>query len=402
MSIVALEISRQDVKRINRRMVLSEIILNGPVSRSEIARRTGLTNATVSRVSREFIRAGLVSEGNSLPAPKRPGRRFIALDVNPAGGYVLGISINVFQQFITLADIKNRAVARRELKLASFDDPDRVLAEVAAAASEIIKEAKVPQERILGGSVAITGAVDPVAGTIRSAPPLGWKRVPIGALLSRALGIPIHVESLPNAINLAEARFGRARGLNNVVLFNASLGIGTSLLLDGQLIRGNDFSAGLIGDLSLWRDKHGKRLAVDEVAGGWGVLRPDGVKRREITYSVPLTRKLFATMEAARIGDAKARDALASAGRSLGRVIELVAGITHPELVIVAGPLAGCRTYMAAAQEALAEAWPKAAQRIPLHASDMTWRAAARWLAINEFLLRRDIDLERLVERSAA
>ena len=80
----------------------------------------------------------------------------------------------------------------------------------------------------------------------------------------------------------------------------------------------------------------------------------------------------------------------------------MIAGITHPELVIVSGPLAGCPFYVQGLRNALDEAWQDVGDAVPVQISDMTWRAAARWLAINEFLLRRDIDLTLLMERKAA
>ncbi|WP_282607773.1 ROK family transcriptional regulator [Pelagibius sp. Alg239-R121] len=397
MSIVALDFSRQDVKLINRRLVLSEIILNGPLARTEISQRTGLTNASVSRISREFIEAGLVTEGESLPAPNRPGRRFVTLDVNPKGGYVLGISINAFQQTITLADVKNRAVARRELSLADFADPNDVLARVAEAALDIIREAEVPKGRIFGGSIAVAGAVNPDAGTVLHASSMGWKNVEIGSFLSQALEMPIHVESIPNAVNLAETRFGIGRGHHSVVLFNASLGIGGSLLLDNRLLRGKDFSAGLVYDVGLWRDAKGQRLTVNEVAGGWGVLRHMDVGRRPSPDApLPSAASLIEAMDAANGGNDSARTALTKAGQSLADLVETVTEILHPEMVIVSGPLVNSPQYVEGLRAAIDGIWPRDSELDRLRISAMTSQAAARWLAINEFLLCRDIDLSQL------
>lgn len=397
MSIVALDFSRQDVKLVNRRLVLSEIILNGPLARTEISQRTGLTNASVSRISREFIEAGLVTEGESLPAPNRPGRRFVTLDVNPKGGYILGISINAFQQTITLANLKNRAIARRELSLEAFADPAEVLAQVAHAACDIIEEAGIPRGRIFGGSIAVAGAVDPDAGIVLHASSMGWKRVEIGPYLSETLEMPIHVESIPNAVNLAETRFGIGRGHHSVILFNASLGIGGSLLLDNRLLRGKDFSAGLVYDVGLWRDAKGQRLTVNDMAGGWGVLRHmDGGRRLPPDLPPPPASSLIEAMEAAESGKDSARAALAKAGQSLADLVETVTEILHPQLVIVSGPLINSPHYVDGLRTAIDAIWPRDSELDRLRISTMTSQAAARWLAINEFLLCRDIDLSQL------
>lgn len=402
LTVVPLNLSRQNARQTHRRLILSEIILNGPVSRTDIARRTGLTAASVSRISRELIEADLVTEGDEV-ADDRPGRRFVALDVKADGAYVLGISMNVFQQYITLADLKNKTIAKRELALTSFEDVDTVVETLIDEVSRLIDKSRIPKNKIIGGSLGVTGAVEPSTGTICSAPLFGWENVPIGQLLSEPLDIPIHVESLANAINLAETRFGMARGHNNVIVFNASLGIGVSMLMDNRLIRGSDASVGLINDLSIWVDHEGMRPTVDQIAGGWGVLSNlhEGAEIRSSREAIPQTHKLFHILELADGGDERARAALAKSGYALGEVICAVNGIMHPELLIIAGPLAWCPHYVRGIRNAFTAAGFTGNQ-IPMQASDMTWRAATRWLAINEFLLQRDIDLETLAKRTVA
>ncbi len=403
MVVVPLDFSRQDARSTNRRMILAEIILNGPVARTEIARRTGLTAASVSRISRELIDARLIIEGDEI-ADTRPGRRFVSLDVNATGGYVLGLSINVFQQSVTLADLKNRTVARRDLSMISLGDVDAVVDQLVKAATDLLVEAAIPAHRIIGASVAVAGAVDPEAGIVCSAPLFGWKQVEIGKLFSAPLGLPVHVESLPNAINLAESRFGIGRGRNNVIVFNASLGVGVSMLIDNHLVRGHQSAVGLIGDLSLWRGPDGERLRVDDVAGGWSVLNAlanqDGATSTD--GAVTNSQNLLNAIDRANDGDEAGRKALGDAGRALGEVINVFNGIIHPELNIVAGPLAWCPYYIRGIRSTINDVLPRVEDRVPLEVSDMTWRAATRWLAINEFLLQRDIDLESLSGRATA
>ena len=143
--------SRQDLGRANRRRVLAELVFRGPVSRSAIAERTGLTNASVSRITRDLIEAGLVMERASVVNPNRPGRRFVELDIDGSGGYVLGIGLNVFQQSVTLADLKNNRIDRIDLSLADLSDPEVVIAEIvkAASASTPMNQARMTGRRFM-------------------------------------------------------------------------------------------------------------------------------------------------------------------------------------------------------------------------------------------------------------
>ena len=111
--------SRNGTGRGNQQTVLREIVLSGPVSRTEIAGRIGLTAGTISRITRPLIEAGLVRELPDVQSASSagPGRRSVPLDVDPQGGQVLGITIGPTFQVATLADIKNTIIARADLGL---------------------------------------------------------------------------------------------------------------------------------------------------------------------------------------------------------------------------------------------------------------------------------------------
>ena len=89
--------SHPSVARRNLRDVLGTIVLNGPLSRTEISRHTGLHAASVSRITKSLIAADLIRERSEVTTPGKPGRRFIELEVNPEGGYVIGIAINALE-----------------------------------------------------------------------------------------------------------------------------------------------------------------------------------------------------------------------------------------------------------------------------------------------------------------
>ena len=220
--------------RTNRRAVLAQIALRGPLPRTEIAATTDLTNASVSRITRDLIEAGLVVElpdENMANVQQGPGRRFIGLDINSRGGYALGIGVNVFSQSVTLADLKNRRIARMDLKLEDLSDPDAVISQLIDEANKMIDANVADRQRLLGASFAITGAVDPTEGAVRTSPYLRWGEVSLGWSLKEALGVPVRIVSLPAALTMAENRFGIAQGLSNLLTLNCSLGITVSRCL---------------------------------------------------------------------------------------------------------------------------------------------------------------------------
>ncbi len=408
MRVQPLDGSSGGLGRRNRRAVFREVLLNGPISRTGIAERTGLTGATVSRITRMLIASGLISENPAVQKPYRPGRRFIELDFTRNGGAVLGIGFNVFEQWVTLADLRNRTIAETELKLDSFSDTEQILDRVAAEAEDLIRRSGIDRKRLLGGGIAVTGAVDPENGIVRSAPALGWQGVAIGPALASRLGMPFHVESLPNAVNVAETRFGITAGRRNVVLVNASLGIGSSLLLEDRLIRGKNFAAGMIRGLRpriVEGTGAGDRRTLDMLAGGWAVLErlENGVALGLLDlWEMAPARRLLTIMDEATRGSERANEAFRTAGRFLAQVIEVILALTQPEAFILSGPLTRVASFNDGVRAVLDDQSANRADETPVLFSDMAGQTAARWLAIHEFLAVRDLDLTRLTPGDTA
>ena len=109
----------------NERLVLSEILFRGPLPRTEVAERIGLTQASISRITRNLIEAGLVEEtGQQYEEAVKPGRKRIGVKARSDGGYVAGIAINAFQQDIVIADLTNGKLAEKRLNFPSLDQAE--------------------------------------------------------------------------------------------------------------------------------------------------------------------------------------------------------------------------------------------------------------------------------------
>jgi len=395
------ERTRRDLGRTNKRAVMGQIVLGGPVSRTAICQGTGLTAASVSRITRELIEAGLIT---AEPAPQetgRPGRKFVGLDVAAGGGYVLGIGLNVFQQAVTLADLKNNRLERRDLNLSDLSNPRVVIDYVIEAAREMIGQHVHHPQRLLGGGVAITGAVDPTTGLLRESPYFGWHdcNLDLGGELSAALGLPIHVENLPNALNLAEVRFGHVRAARNTLLVHCALGLGGSLYLDGQLTRGDRFAAGQIGNLPITVDED-RVATLDDLSGGRGILVAMGYAGTEPADE--MASNLLAAIDLANGGDADATIIMEQAGATLGQSLAKFCGLVQPEAIVLSGPLPAAAAYLESCRAGLARYWPTESAPVTIIVSDLSNQAAARWLAIGEFLVERDLNLENLKLAGAA
>lgn len=387
--------SSEGLRRHNRSLVLQQIFANGPTSRVELAAKTGLTGAAITRITRELLKNGLIREGEQITNANRPGRRSIQLDLEESGAYVVGLGAGAFEQWLQISGLRGNPIKRRQLRLTEAESPREAILDVAANIRELIQEAGVDPDRIVGIGAAIAGVVDVRSGRILQSPNLGWYDLDLGRILHEELGIPVRVESLHHAMNLAESRLGRTRGMGDVVLINLALGIGASVLAEGRIIRAGSTLAGQIGHMRVPEATElctcGRTGCLDTVASGHAVLRAlgrIGPRHEAGRHPSSVADQMVKAMREAREGAPEVVEAFRRAGASVGRVLDAVWALINPRRVVLAGPMAQVESYREGVKAVLdRERWP--APEEFLIVSDNTNDAAGAWLALDEFVFRQ-------------
>jgi glucokinase len=252
-----------------------------------------------------------------------------------------------------------------------------------------------PQAAFAAAGIAVPGLVRPSGDAW--APNLAWTRMPVARRLSRALAMPIVVESDRNASVLGEAWTGAARGRRHVVAVVVGTGIGAGILSDGRLVRGAHELSGCLGWLVV-ADRHfmdrERTGALESIAAGPGIeraahgLRAD--RRRaggEPASALDTPRRArteeqegqtaFELAARARAGDAGALTLFREAGRHLGLAVGNIISTLDPEVVVIGGGLAGAADlFLPALREAaLGTCQPIAARRVRIVVSRLGNRA---------------------------
>jgi glucokinase len=142
---------------------------------------------------------------------------------------------------------------------------------------KLLEKAAVPRSALRAIAAGAPGVTDVDAGiVIATSYLLGWRDVPLRDLLESAFGIPAMVDNDVNLAALGESRSGAAVGTKDFVFLAIGTGVGSGIVLNGQLFRGMGWSAGEIGYMFVpgapdGPADRGKPGALEELIGGEGI-----------------------------------------------------------------------------------------------------------------------------------
>jgi len=322
-------------RAINRRIALSFIRREAPLSRADLARSSGLQPSTVSAIIDELIKEGWVTEGmGRAPRGRRP--RLLHLNVERAG--IIAVDLRPETTTVGLAGMDARFVDQASWR--TPQDPQAWL----QALTRSVRGFRTAHPRILceGVGVSLPGRAD-AEGRLIFAPNLRWGPVNLRALIEQKLELPVAVENAANACALAELWFGRhPEHVRNLIAVTISEGIGVGLLMNGQLVRGGDARAGEFGHITL--DENGPRCPCGK-RGCWERYASNSAALTTYRDSVaaagskapPFTFDQLLRM--ASEGDRHATGALDSMATHFGiGLAGLITGLS-PDVVVIVGEI---------------------------------------------------------------
>ncbi|MEW5978302.1 MAG: ROK family transcriptional regulator [Acidobacteriota bacterium] len=328
----------RDVRDANQTVFLHLIRERQPISRAEIVRATGLSAGTVSAIVNRLISENLVFEGTE--GPSSGGRRPTYLQVNAETAYVIALDIGVKDSVYAISDFNGRIL--RQGQLATEGRPEVLLDSIAERVNWLVRH-HYPRSRFAAVGVSIPGLIDRAEGELIVSPNLGWEGVPIREHLEKRLQLPIYVENDANAAAFAELWYGPLDEVSvRTLLFILVVeGIGSGLIINGELHVGSRVGLGGFGHMTLDRD--GPRCSCGRL-GCWEALASDpatlanyrSLKRR----TDPVARRVSEVIALARDSNSAAREALRRTAHYLGEGIASLAHGLSPETIVVGGEIA--------------------------------------------------------------
>jgi len=329
--------NRDLIRAINRSNVLNTIKTNGPISRIEIARSTGLSAATVTGITADLIADGFVYEKEE--GDSRGGRRPILLAINPHGGYVVGIKLMEDHAIGAITDLEATIVAKYSCKLTDklLDTAIESLVEVV---NVLMGEGGIVSEQLLGVGVGLAGIVNAKKGVLRYSPYFGWHDVPLVEILRSRLLVPVYIDNDVNTLTLNEQLFGTGQGKENFITVTIGRGVGLGIVVNGQIYRGGNGAGGEFGHIIIDPEGHqcdcGKKGCLETYVSDPALLRlaSEAAARGELPEEPRTVDELIAY---AKSGVSVAQLIIAQSGVILGCGIANLITIFNPQEVIISG-----------------------------------------------------------------
>jgi predicted NBD/HSP70 family sugar kinase len=355
------------LRRLNAAAVLRAIRADGPISRAELARVTGLSKPTVNAAVETLLEAGYLTErlAGAEPGRRRPGPRARLLSFRGEAGFVLGVDIGANKILVVAADLSGEVLAsvRRRTRGRDRPEPDALLALVDETVDAALAEAAIVRSTLRAVGVGTPGVVDPVSGRVTLAPQLGgWEGIHLAGRLGPWFDCPVLVDNEVHLSVLAERWRGSAQEIDDALYVQVGVGIGGGVLVGGRVYRGAGGAAGEIGYLPLFADDDDRDGLgpFEHAAGGTAFARLG--RRAAETGESPLLLELAKgdpeaidaelVFAAAARGDVGSRDVVDELLNRLARGIAAAVTILNPSTVIVGGGLsrAGERLLVPLAQ----------------------------------------------------
>lgn len=367
-------------------------------TRVDLVERTGLSSATVFRVTKELLNEGWIAEHGKAEA--REGRPPERLVLNPAAGFVVGIAVADELQHAVVTDLAGQLVAEVEepssIQLATAD----VVASLDGLIDRVVKAAGPPPSAVLGVGFCVYAIVDPTTGVVSHyergstvGPKAKWDPMPLRDLVSvRRPGWFVAADGTARSLALAEAALVQDQDFAYVCV---DQGISVALVLDGRPYLGPARIAGELGHFPIRGADDacpcGNRGCLSTAASAPAILRRVEQRLAESKLLTSLEPgpqlTIDAVVAAAEGGDKLAYSVLTEAGDMLGSALSVLLNLMGFELVVIGSRLAASEPFVAATVRAIKlQALPKIAASARVEPSRLFGHGAEARSAANRVL----------------
>jgi len=310
-----------------QRSVLLDVLVHGARSRVDLTRRSGLSRASLSRITRELGDLGLVRETKAAPAVG-PGRPSEMIEIVPEAAWFLGIKLTGDSLYAAVVDLRGVVVHAEGEPLVT-----RHVDDVVAMVGRTVRRLQQRYPRIVALGIGLAGDVRQDArdgAVVVGSAFLGWDEdVALESRLADVVGMPVAISNDVQALTAAHRWFGAGAGASSLAVIGVGAGIGCGIVVGDVPVAGAAGHPGKVGHLPVGRSDvscdRGHPGCVSAYATIPAILRNADMS------------SFWEAIEAAERGSEPARAAFAAAAEALGAVVATIVNLVDPERIVVTG-----------------------------------------------------------------
>lgn len=330
----------------NERLILCVLRQRGSLSQTELCQMTGLGSSTASSIVSRLREKGLIleSEGTS----EKRGPKPVILKINPQARAIVAAEIDPDFLTIGLFDFNIQTVETQRVALPELNSVEHVLEELSKQLLVLLERHSIATAQVLGVGIALSGTISPDGNVILSSS-MGWKNVPLKAMLSERMPCPVSLFSTRVRLLAEMGNNGRAE-YDNVLYVNVADGVGCSVTMNGVLLQGATGRCGEIGHVVM--DPNGPQCGcghqgcleafisgpaiadriVRDLPGGQASSLSQTVNEQDNHKSI-----IVKWAKALADGDPYAKVLFDEFSAYLGQAVAMAVNLYDPQLVILAG-----------------------------------------------------------------
>lgn len=326
----------------NKRSIIKTLYFEGPLSNTEIGQKSKLSMPKIISLLEELRSNGQITEMGQ--GASSGGRRPTLIGLSSNAFYLFGVSIGFEKTSILLLNSQNEQIDAREFADKTVFSGTEIFTQIKTVLDEMLDKNGVPREKLFAIGMEMPGLINSQKKINRSYFE-GFEFSDLDAIL----GFPVYLENDAKVRMFWEYRFGKAKGLKNVLLVHSDHGIGLGMLLKGKLYTGKNGYAGEFGHLPIHPDGKlcvcGKKGCLETVASTMAIAETakEGIQQGTSSMILHLANgdlskiTIDLVVQAALSGDHFAISVLTDASHWLGLGIAYLVQLFNPEMVILSG-----------------------------------------------------------------
>lgn len=345
----------------NRSLILKEIFHTPGISRRELADVSKLTEASLSRITKDLIDEGLIQTIETRPERLTRGRPNVGLTLCQNGMYILCICLTAFEQKLSIVAANGERLT--EDLITGWPDirPNELIDQIATHIDILHRRPDLQFDKLKAVSLTIAGDIDTHHDAIISARP-GIRDIDtLYEQIAKTFNLPICLQNTSIALHIAETRNKLSREPSNSLLLYSGIGVGASLMIKGLVSHGSEHESSIGGIMiehpplsdNIIADnaehQHQTAIKLDDISSGRAILHrlgQYGIEPAPEHGDGGLHLALPHAIRQANSGERRAVAAFSDAGRTLGLAFQSTLALAQPEFVILAGPVAAAHPFV--------------------------------------------------------